>query len=233
MEPDNELVQEWESRLMTEKVFVFDAEHMKNFKDLPGISTNWSDLEYLKIVCKIDAYFEKRPIAESNENQKQIIPYVIIRKGNKLLAYMRSKKSGEGRLHNKWSIGVGGHINPKDAPKLNKQRKENETVNENLILSNAINRELLEELDWGDKFNYTVNNINEFGIIYDDKDAVGRVHIGYVLIIDVPEDEKEFPKPSENTISDHGWFTVKESLKLTNLEGWSSIVLEAMSSENE
>lgn len=205
-----------------EKVLVFDEKLMRGFKDLPGISTTQKDLSHLTF-CTGFSTFEDREKVETDETKKQLIPYVVICRGNKVLAYQRSKKSGDKRLHNKWSVGVGGHINPID-----------ETVNAttNLIVSKAIQRELLEELEWGKTaFDYTVNNIASFGIIYDDTNPIGRVHIGHVFIVNIPEEEKEYPKPREDTIADCQWFTIQEALKLMNLEGWSKIVLEAIESE--
>lgn len=206
---------------MVEEILVFDTKYMDGFVDLPGFSTCDKDIRYLKYTCGDNSYFANRESAETNENRKQIIPYVVIRRGNKVLTYMRSKKSGEGRLHNKWSVGIGGHINPVDSKKVY-------NIGINLILSNAITRELLEELEWGDTFNQTINNTTEFGLIYDDSNPVGRVHLGYVIVIDIPENQTEYPKPKENTIADLQWFTVEEALKLPNLEGWSQIVLEYM-----
>lgn len=210
---------------MTEKILVFDAKYMDGFTNLPGFSAKEKDIYHLKYGCGEHAYFTDRLAAEENENQKQIIPYVVIRKGNKVLAYMRSKKSGEGRLHNKWSIGIGGHINPKD--------NTNDKIGINMILSNAVTRELYEELEWGDTYDQTIESTRELGILYDDKDPVGRVHIGYVLIIDLPESETEYPQPREDTIADCQWFTLKQASQLMNLEGWSTIVVEAMLNESD
>jgi predicted NUDIX family phosphoesterase len=207
---------------MTESIWVFDAKYMDGFSGLPRFSTNDKDIHHMKYGCADHAYFTERAAAETNEDQKQIIPYVVIRRGNTILAYLRSKKSGEVRLHNKWSIGIGGHINPQD---------DDRTLGINMILSKAVTRELLEELEWGDTYNQTINNTEEFGIIYDDSDPVGRVHLGYVLIVDIPEAETEYPQPREDTIADCQWFTVQEASKLINLEGWSKIVLEAMLNE--
>jgi len=204
---------------MSEKVLAFDEKFMLGFKDLPGFSNSNEDMAHLAFSFQF-SNFEDRATVEIDETKKQIIPYVVIRKGDKVLAYQRSKKSGEGRLHNKWSVGIGGHINPID-----------ETTNAklNMIISNTIQRELLEELEWGETaFVHTVNGINALGLLYDDEDPVGRVHIGYVFTIDIPEDEEDYPKPREDTIADCQWFTVKEASKLMNLEGWSKIVLEAM-----
>src|SRR5688572_9668213 len=59
-------------------------------------------------------FFVERRAAEQNSAWKQIIPYVVVRRGESILLLERKKKQGEVRLHGKLSIGVGGHINPVD-----------------------------------------------------------------------------------------------------------------------
>jgi len=209
---------------MKEQVFVFDTSLMSKFQDLPGCSVSTADIFHLKHECINNGNFTDRAATETNEDQKQVIPYIIVRRKNKVLAYKRSKKSGEGRLHDKWSVGVGGHINPVDyvSPKYGV----------NLLLSRAIGRELTEELDWGDQEDCTINGLQDYAVLYDDADAVGRVHIGYVWTVDVPENS-EWPKPKEDTIAACQWVTLKEALALPNLEGWSKIILETMANEGK
>ena len=61
-------------------------------------------------------FFMERRYAEAHPNYKQPIPYVAIIKNDSVLCLTRLDKQGEARLHGKKSIGVGGHINPCDAP---------------------------------------------------------------------------------------------------------------------
>jgi predicted NUDIX family phosphoesterase len=58
--------------------------------------------------------YAPRSLAEDDPSLKQIIPYVLVRRGNALLHYVRGKGSGEKRLVAKGSIGIGGHINHRD-----------------------------------------------------------------------------------------------------------------------
>jgi len=207
---------------MTEKIMVFSRIYMVGFKNLSEISTSYRDIQHLKYVCGTNSSFRNRDKMEVDESYKQIIPYIVIRRGKKILSYMRSKTSGEGRLHNKWSIGVGGHINPIDKSKHGIM----------MTLSNAINRELLEELEWGDAFIHTINNITEYGVLYDPSNPVGLVHVGYVLVVDLPVGKEEvYPFPREDTIADCKWFTAKQVAKLKNLESWSEIVIKSLAKE--
>src|SRR2546428_14013134 len=55
--------------------------------------------------------FRPRASMEEDPSFKQIIPYVIVRHRGRLFLVQRSTEGGETRLHGKYSIGVGGHIN--------------------------------------------------------------------------------------------------------------------------
>ncbi|MBF0203073.1 MAG: phosphoesterase [Desulfamplus sp.] len=55
-----------------------------------------------------------RPSAEKDKNFKQIIPYIIIQAESGNLTAIYRRKGSESRLHDLWSIGIGGHINPLD-----------------------------------------------------------------------------------------------------------------------
>ena len=55
-----------------------------------------------------DHYFLPRSRAEYDASVKQIIPYVVIRRGEEYFLLRRLKKQTEARLHDKLSLGVGG-----------------------------------------------------------------------------------------------------------------------------
>ena len=56
--------------------------------------------------------FRPRNILEEDPSYKQIIPYAVICHGNEVYMFRRLNKQTEARLHNKCSLGVGGHMNP-------------------------------------------------------------------------------------------------------------------------
>lgn len=163
--------------------------------------------------------FYNRKEVETLEYLKQIIPYVtIIRNDGKILSYKRSKKAGENRLHNKWSIGFGGHVNPIDLP--------NGAKNADDFLK-AINREVNEELDWGNKLIEDGYTIELQDVIYDSSNEVGRVHIGLSFYLLLHKNYKDnIPIIGDKEVSEIKWVTRKEALELENLEGWSKMVLK-------
>lgn len=56
----------------------------------------------------------RRPTAEEDPSHKQLIPYVVVRDGERVFLMERTDAGGDARLHRKASIGVGGHLNPVD-----------------------------------------------------------------------------------------------------------------------
>src|SRR3989442_4464164 len=58
--------------------------------------------------------FRPRAGVEEDASFKQIIPYLIVRHRGRLFLVQRSTEGGETRRHGKYSIRVGGRINPGD-----------------------------------------------------------------------------------------------------------------------
>jgi predicted NUDIX family phosphoesterase len=195
---------------MIEEVLVLPEKFIQGLE--PGFNT---DPDFVnKLVNTLDkAFYLERDFAEVNERNKQIIPYVVVRHKDKVLAYKRAVSSGETRLHEKWSIGIGGHINPIDGEDTS------------CILDNAISRELNEELsiDQDIELNSWV-----LGTLYDSSDSVGRVHLG--VVINLMLEEEQLPEIKlEKTIEEIKWLTVEEAKQLPNLENWSRMVLHGVS----
>ena len=96
-----------------EYVLVVKTEKLSQFiSGRTGLITE-SNAEMLDII-RAEHEFIPRPDAENDPGYKQIIPYVVLRRGDKIFMTRRLKKGGEARLHGLMSIGVGGHINPVD-----------------------------------------------------------------------------------------------------------------------
>ena len=56
----------------------------------------------------------RRPAAERDRTLKQIIPYLVLRDGDRIFLMKRTRAGGDARLHDHYTIGVGGHLNPGD-----------------------------------------------------------------------------------------------------------------------
>lgn len=169
-----------------------------------------------------NGFFVDRDIAEDNEELLQIIPYVVITCDNKYLLYRRTKSGGESRLHEKLSIGIGGHINTEDLIKTFSKPSSNRTRMTD-ILMNGVFRELREELEWESVSSpwLTLNG----PIIYDGTTKVGRVHLGLAMHVSVPNQEEISLK--EEGLSNLEWKTIFQLDRVKDkLEEWSSLYLQ-------
>lgn len=89
-------------------------------------------------------WFGPREALESDYEFRQIIPYVIVSNGSRILIYQRSSSKGDSRLNNLWSIGLGGHVKLQDTNPLMLLRIPFISVTN--LLFNSMKRELSEEL---------------------------------------------------------------------------------------
>jgi len=203
---------------MSEKILCFKSELLEQLGSFQGVSLETE--EYLKEILHVDnAYFIDRVKAETDEKYKQIIPYVLLVYRNELLfTYKRSPQAGEKRLHEQWSIGIGGHVNNGDI---------NTSLGiDNISLSSALRRELEEEVEFADPA--WIGMPVPVALINDDKNAVGRVHFGVVYVALVTN-ANIFPKDKEIKESCFLPFNITKCGKLTeSFEPWSRLCLKRM-----
>ncbi len=153
--------------------------------------------------------FLPRPAAEDDPTHKQLIPYLVLRHGDRVLCYIRGKSGGEARLHAKMSIGIGGHINDGDTHAAHFDQA---------AYNRAVERELHEELDIPGSYRQRA-----VALLNDDSNDVGRVHLGVVHLVDV---ESTDIRPREDAIRDLTFLTVSElEARRDHLETWSQICL--------
>lgn len=176
----------------------------------------------LDIVFNNSLWLEKNPSLEEDERYLQVIPYVLLRNGNRFFAYRRSVKEGEPRLHGLVSVGLGGHTELCDAPK---EEMEIGSEMSKMTILNCAQREIEEET--GKRIEIDPKNWLICEMIYDTSNPVGRVHLGFVVVVKCNE---QFV-PSENL--DHiGWLSADEILEMTNLgltESWTSLISKKLS----
>lgn len=150
--------------------------------------------------------------AEINTYYKQPIPYVLIKRGNEIYTYERLSGGGEARLHSKLSLGVGGHMNPEEG-------------NFQEVLMINLNRELEEELN----IQSSARNLQFIGLINDDLNEVGKVHLGILAILELSDDAIVNVREVEQL---KGYWLTIEELKQSNtydrLESWSQIAVDIL-----
>jgi predicted NUDIX family phosphoesterase len=128
-------------------------------------------------------FFVERDYAERTPALKQVIPYALVIAREGLMLTRRLSAGGESRLHDKLSIGIGGHIDPEDAcgiPWTERRELSGAEARGRHPLVVATRRELLEELDVQGPF-----EIASVGLLNDDSNPVGAVHLGVVQTVTV------------------------------------------------
>lgn len=159
--------------------------------------------------------FFDRPEAEKDASLKQIIPYIVLQSKDLSQTAVYMRQGSEKRLHDLWSLGIGGHINPEDS-------SESGSSFESVLLS-GMRRELDEEL-----VNRPERELPRFmGIISEDITDVGKVHLGAVFRI--LTDQTDEYRPGEE-LFDFQWRNTS-SLSRLNLELWSELALELISAK--
>ncbi len=155
-------------------------------------------------------YFLGRDAAEEDPSHKQIIPYALFHHEGKFLHYVRGGKGGEKRLAAKGSLGIGGHINSEDAEQASLERSTY------LI---GVEREMNEELRLSSTYSQRI-----VGLINDDSNEVGKVHIGVVHLFEL---DSTVVEANEAPIESLEFLTRAElAARRESLETWSQICFD-------
>lgn len=152
--------------------------------------------------------FRRRGEMEQDPSMKQIIPYLIVRHEQQIFLFQRTAAGSEARLHGKYSIGVGGHINRGDVEGAAD------------LVAAGLRRELEEELILEGSWRARL-----VGVLNDDTNAVGQVHFGLVHVVDV--DSARIMVRESDTLS--GRLAGLEELRqlYDSMETWSQLILDA------
>jgi predicted NUDIX family phosphoesterase len=144
--------------------------------------------------------FRPRADVEVDRSWKQVIPYLVLRDGHRYFLMRRTQAGGDARLHDRWSIGVGGHLNPGDGD-----------------LAGGLRREWREEVraDFEPAFSL-------IGLLNDDTTDVGSVHVGAVYLAEAegrPVAIRETDKLAGEFAEPHAVAGVVD-----RMETWSALV---------
>lgn len=150
--------------------------------------------------------FEARAEMERDRRFKQVIPYLVLRDGARYFLMRRTRAGADERLHDRWSIGIGGHLNPGDGD-----------------LGGGLRREWAEEVeaDFTPEFRLV-------GLLNDDTTEVGSVHVGAVFVADAAGRPVGIRETEKLT----GAFADPEAVAAVSddLETWSRLIFEALES---
>ena len=167
-------------------------------------------------LVRTHGFFVERERAERTPAWKQVIPYTLVQAGEEILLVRRRKAGGEQRLHDKLSIGIGGHVEPVDAATADEHGESDP-------LAAGSRRELEEELDVRGPM-----RLRALGLLNDDSNPVGAVHLGLVQVAQV---EGTVQVREEDVLA--GRMVTPGELETllsegANFETWSAILVERL-----
>jgi predicted NUDIX family phosphoesterase len=185
--------------------------------------------EFLKIVEENKEFF-KNWGAEGIEDKpewQQIIFYGLIRQGEKFFVYQRGgedSKYKEQRLQLKISAGVGGHIEPFDTSLIDSLYRETDEEVEFWKSGKEINLRDSPELA----------EVKILGILKDDTNEVGAVHLGLVCEVNLRDPEVEIKIRGDQENIEGRMMRIKEyqdwvKRGLATPETWTEILTEYLS----
>ncbi|MFA6527017.1 MAG: hypothetical protein WCT20_01185 [Candidatus Babeliales bacterium] len=170
----------------------------------------WNGFKSLDSLADFQAIVEQHKLflwrseVEQDPSYKQIIPYLVFRFQGKYFVMKRRSTASEQRLKDKYTNGIGGHIRQEDI--------------DDKTLFQWAEREFDEEVCY--QGNLTVKPL---GLINDDRDEVGRVHIGFAFLLEGDSDQIAIRAEHKE-----GYLlTLKECMALyPSMESWSQYVLD-------
>lgn len=196
----------------TEHVMVVPTQLFHDCGYFQGFSSE-TDRYLAKLLDPAKTSYLPRDQMEQDPSFKQLIPYCIFRhtaddQSVHVFQYTRGKQQGESRLHSKRSVGIGGHISTLD-------------LGDDSPYEVGLNRELEEEVSIDTEYRQ-----NCVGLINDDENEVGKVHLGIVHIFDVAQPQVT---ARETSIADAGFVAVAQLIdELDQFETWSQICIRSL-----
>lgn len=161
--------------------------------------------------------FASRALIENDPSKLQLIPYVVIKMGQRVLCYERA--GSEGRLHGQKSIGVGGHINLNDVELSGLEDEEGV-----IIPSGTLERGLLRELDEEVVIRGMFQAPQLIGTVFPTKGkAVDKVHLGLVYLLCLGEDSVDLAETARRL--KNAMDLDQKDLNGLDLELWSKDIL--------
>ncbi len=187
-----------------EQILVVKRSHLFPDETWNGIKQVNFD-EYITIIQE-QCEFHPRGLMEDDPSYKQIIPYLVFTHEERYFLMERHAKASEQRLKSKLSLGIGGHIRKEDMAGKS--------------IFDWARREFHEEVNYqGDL------SIKPLGILNDDSNDVGKVHIGFVFLL-----EGNSPEISVKSELQSGQLTrLEELIALKDrMETWSQFVVDCL-----
>lgn len=157
--------------------------------------------EYLACILQHQE-FMPRSVMEQDTSYKQVIPYIIFTHENRYFLMQRRADASEKRLQNKYTLGIGGHIRQDDI--------------QNADIVAWAHREFNEEISYQGTLDWQF-----IGLLNDDSNMVGQVHVGLVLLARGNSDAISI----KSELKHGALYTLEECMQFQDsMETWSQLV---------
>lgn len=200
------------STVQTEQVMVVPTELFHSLGHFQGFCIDPD--KYLDVLLDpANTAYLPRGEMEEDPSYKQLIPYVIIQHCDEdgavhVFQYERGAGQGESRLHAKRSVGIGGHISTLD-------------LGDASPYDEGMRRELDEEVIIDTEYDAFC-----VGMINDDENEVGKVHLGIVHLFNA---SKPNVLARESDIINAGFLPATQLIdEIDQFETWSQICLREL-----
>lgn len=204
-----------------EYALVFPTKWLDDEGRFQGIDKNWQPLTKHLFNSRVCEYIDRRE-AEFADNYKQILTYIMVTRGQELLAFKRgSYTRSEEFLRGVHCVGFGGHVTALD---FNLFHRNDYGIGQSAI------RELAEEIKLPPKDFQRIFRGEAFkivGLLNDDSSPNGERHFAFVFRYEVSEDSAwDKPQRNEKSITQLRWVDpMAPSQSLWGFEYWSQLCL--------
>lgn len=159
----------------------------------------------------------QRAKLEKDPSFRQIIPYAVMKCGDRYAVYRRTEKGNEARLHDKQSMGFGGHIDFADVV------ADGSVIDLTKTIQEAARREIEEEIELID--NEVVSIETYPYMIASSRSEVDSVHLAVVMVVELKNEQL---KAAEDQLEILGFASLNELADNQYLESWSELFVNRM-----
>ena len=201
----------------TERVLAIPREHYAPLLSFQGLQLDNGELVRRLVGGPVD--YLPRTEAEETDSHKQVVTYVLVTHGTKVLSFRRGTfNRAAAFLRGSLCIGFGGHVSEDDVTIF--------SYADAGIVANAV-REIREEIDlsWSGARAIEPEDVRVVGLINDDSSEVGRRHVGIVMRYEVKDWAAwERTERGEASINQLSWIdALSGSVNLIEFEYWSQL----------
>ncbi len=211
----------WLPPASDERVVAFPSALLDSIERFQGILEP-KEIIRTEILSEATLTTMDRGAAEVDDDHKQVLVYILVRRPGQILAYRRGTFTLTDRmLVGADCVGFGGHVNDSDLDLFS---------DDAVGVRGAVARELLEELSMplADRTEVTMGRgFSIIGYLNDDSSAVGRRHFAVVVEYWVANsDDWDTPVRGEESITKLRWLSTADPIsKAEHFEYWSQLAL--------